>query len=174
MNKSLLLAGGASLLALAFPAAFQRASEAPPPEAPVEAAPALVEVASPAAAPGRSVRLQADGRGHFNAEARLNGRRETVLVDTGATFVAVNESAARRFGLSVSTADFRHRADTANGPIHVAMGRLDRVEIGLVSARNVEVMIARDEALSVTLLGMSFLNKLRRFEVEDGVLHLVE
>ncbi len=64
---------------------------------------------------GRSTRIAADERGHFIAKARLNGRPVDVLVDTGATLVAINESTARRIGLKLSAADFKYKVNTANG-----------------------------------------------------------
>ena len=53
----------------------------------------------PAPTPSRSLSLDRDNRGHFLTEARINGQRINVMVDTGASLVAVNESSAARFGL---------------------------------------------------------------------------
>ena len=180
MHKLTLFFVGASLLALAAPSAFQRyrASESPGTEM-LELPPAVIEAAVPSpVAPtvpsGRTTRLEAGPDGHFRTRARLNGRAEDVLVDTGATYVAVSEATARRLGLHLRADDFRYSASTANGAAPVALARLARVEIGRVSARDVEVMVMKGDALGVTLLGMSFLSKLKRFAIENGRLDLVE
>ncbi|OHV80559.1 TIGR02281 family clan AA aspartic protease [Ensifer sp. LCM 4579] len=132
---------------------------------------------SPAAASYASsmgVVLEADRSGHFAGTFRINGRPETGLVDTGASVVAINSSAARRFGIAVGSLSFNARAQTANGVVEAAHVRLDRVEIGGISLKDVEAMVLPDKALSGTLVGMSFLGRLSSYRVENGTLHLVK
>ncbi len=126
----------------------------------------------PATATGRRVRLEPDGRGHFIGDFRLNGRTVEAMIDTGASVVAINTTTARRIGVTVSTADFKHPVNTANGTIHAAAATLSRLEIGGIVVRDVQAMVLDDKALSGTLIGMSFLNGLRRFGVENGRLLL--
>ena len=121
---------------------------------------------------GRVARIERDRSGHYLASARLNGRRYDVLVDTGATMVAINESTARRIGIKLTEADFRYRVNTANGVAEAARAVIDEVEIGRVV--DVPATIARDSALSGVLLGMSFLNRLKKVEVESGTLVLMQ
>ena len=122
--------------------------------------------------PGRKVRLVADGRGHFSAEFKLNGRPISAMVDTGASLVAINQSTARRIGIRLASSDFTGWAETANGRTRAAGVTIDRIEIGRVEFRDVQAMVLDDEALSDTLIGMSFLSRLRRFQVEAGTLVL--
>lgn len=119
---------------------------------------------------GRKVRLDSDARGHFNADFRLNGRGEDAMVDTGASVIAINQSTARRIGLRLSASDFTGAVTTANGRAKAAYVMIERVEIGRIAVRNVQAVVLEDKALSGTLIGMSFLSKLRRFQVEDGML----
>ena len=49
---------------------------------------------------------------------------------------------------------------------------LDRVEIDDLEVRNVAAMVMPDGALSDNLLGLSFLQRLHRFEYSDGKLVL--
>jgi aspartyl protease family protein len=123
---------------------------------------------------GRSERIDADRRGHFVAQARLNGRPMPVLVDTGATLVAINESTARKLGIRLSPVDFRYRARTANGETAMAAVSIDEISVGRVVVRDVEASVLRDNSLSGVLLGMSFLKRLRRFEVDSGTLILTQ
>ncbi|MEO3997597.1 TIGR02281 family clan AA aspartic protease [Mesorhizobium sp. CAU 1732] len=119
---------------------------------------------------GRKVRLDSDARGHFNADFRLNGRSEDAMVDTGASVIAINQSTARRIGLRLSASDFTGAVTTANGRAKAAYVMIERVEIGRIAVRNVQAVVLEDKALSGTLIGMSFLSKLKRFQVEDGML----
>lgn len=121
---------------------------------------------------GRKVAIAAGRGGHFSAEFRLNGRSVPALVDTGATLVAINASTARRIGLKLSPADFKHRVSTANGETKAAAARLDRVQIGRIDLEDVDVAVLDDSALSGVLIGMSFLNRLSHYSVEDGALVL--
>ncbi|WP_058324617.1 TIGR02281 family clan AA aspartic protease [Sinorhizobium sp. GL28] len=124
-------------------------------------------------AAGRSVVLDADGRGHFFGTFRINGRSERGLVDTGASSIAINLSTARRLGIAPSTLSFTARVNTANGVVEAAPAMLNRIEIGGISVRDVQALVLPDKALSGTLIGMTFLNRLSSFRVEDGALHLV-
>jgi aspartyl protease family protein len=94
------------------------------------------------------------------------------LIDTGATYVALNESFARRLGYTGNQLDFRYSVDTANGKTKAAHVTLDRVEIGGIRVRDVEAFVLKDGALSSTLVGMSFLRKLASYSVADGSLSL--
>ncbi|MCB1387088.1 MAG: TIGR02281 family clan AA aspartic protease [Nitratireductor sp.] len=123
---------------------------------------------------GRKARIEMDRRGHFITDARMNGRTAEVLVDTGATYVAINESQARRLGIKLKNSDFKYKVSTANGTTEAAAAIIDEIEIGRVSARNVQATVLRDEALKGTLLGMSFLKKLRKFEISGNELILVQ
>ena len=116
--------------------------------------------------------LPSDGRGHFTATFRLNGKSVQGLVDTGATAVAINETTARRLGFSANSLDFRYVSSTANGDTRFARVVLDRVEIGGIRVDGVEAAVLRDTSLSSTLIGMSFLKRLSSFKVEDGELRL--
>jgi aspartyl protease family protein len=50
--------------------------------------------------------------------------------------------------------------------------RLDIVEIGNLTVRNVPAVVLPEEALNQNLLGLSFLSRLRRFEYRKGRLVL--
>jgi len=121
---------------------------------------------------GRKAVIAMDSRGHFNVDARLNGRRAKVLVDTGATYVAINESTARKIGIRLKDSDFKYKVRTANGITMAAGAMIDEIEIGRVRVKNVQASISRDASLSTILLGMSFLKKLDGFEINGNELIL--
>jgi aspartyl protease family protein len=123
---------------------------------------------------GRKVIVTADGRGHFSSTFKLNGRQVDGMIDTGATLVAVNTSTARRIGLSLNPSDFSHEVNTANGSIKAAVVMIDRLQIGSISVDNVQAIVLDDKALQTNLIGMSFLNRLGKYQAENGTLLLVQ
>jgi aspartyl protease family protein len=116
--------------------------------------------------------ISAGPGGHFNASFKVNGRDVDGLVDTGATFVAINEQTARKIGISPSSLDYRYAVTTANGTTQAAHVTLDRMEVGSVRVRGVEAYVLKDKSLSGMLVGMSFMSKLKSYKVQDGVLTL--
>jgi len=115
----------------------------------------------------RSLTVRPDDRGHFHVEGRIDGRRMAFLVDTGATIIAIPEREAARLGIHPSRSEYTAQMRTANGTIRAAPVRLNMVEVGDIIVRDVAAVVMPDEALSQNLLGMSFLSRLRRFEVAD-------
>src|SRR5215813_12679754 len=119
-----------------------------------------------------TITLNADQRGHFNVDGLVDGRRLDFMVDTGASVIALRETDASRLGIHPASRDYTARVNTANGSIAAAPVKLDRVEIGGITVRNVDALVLSDRALSQNLLGMSFLSRLRRVEMGNGRLVL--
>lgn len=104
----------------------------------------------------RVVELQRDPSGHYRAEAYINGTKVGVLVDTGATGVAISQALADKLGLKSHVAV---RTATANGETVAYMVRLDEVRLGGIVARDVSATIAPG-LNGDALLGMSFLGRM--------------
>ena len=121
---------------------------------------------------GRRMMVPADASGHFRADFRFNGRRVDGMIDTGATVIAINASTARRLGLALTPADYRHKVKTANGTADAALARLDTVELGRIRVSDLDVLVLEDRALGGTLVGMNFMKRLARFQVEDDTMVL--
>ena len=144
------------------------------------AAPTEVSLASTSDAPaplqplGSKVMVTADERGHFTSAFKLNGRQVDGMIDTGATLVAINSSTARRIGISLNPSDFSHDVNTANGSIKAAVVTIDRLQIGKITVNGVQAVVLDDRALSTNLIGMSFLTRLAKYEVQNGSLLLVQ
>ncbi|MDP1766445.1 MAG: retropepsin-like aspartic protease [Methylotenera sp.] len=103
-----------------------------------------------------SVVLKRGLDGHYRSEALINGQKVDVLVDTGATGVAISQHVADKLQLQSIDAI---RTSTANGSSVGYMVRLKSVQIGGVKAENVSAMIAPGLDGDV-LLGMSFLGRM--------------
>jgi aspartyl protease family protein len=117
---------------------------------------------------GRSLMLEADRLGHFQAEARIDGRRVDFIIDTGASLVVLRETDAARVGIRPRPQDYTATAVTANGRIKAARATVDRIELGGITVYDVPAMVLPDEALAKNLLGVSFLSRLRRYEYANG------
>lgn len=109
----------------------------------------------------RSVSLRRADNGHFEVEARVDGRRLDFIVDTGASHIALRESDAARLGIRPVPRDYTVKVNTANGVGRAARVELRSVEIGGIVVRDLPAFVHPDEALSVNLLGMSFLSRVR-------------
>ena len=129
---------------------------------------------APAEAPHASVRKAADG--HFWAEAQVDGAGAApspvkFLVDTGATIVALTEADALRLGLDPLTLDYGVEVRTAAGETRAARVRLKSVSVAGARVEDVEAVVVRD-GLDDSLLGMSYLGRLSRFEATQSALIL--
>jgi aspartyl protease family protein len=103
-----------------------------------------------------SVVLKRGLDGHYRAEALINGRKVNVLVDTGATGVAISRRLADDLGLESRSAI---RTVTANGETVAYTTRLESVQLGGIEARDVAAIIAPGLG-GDALLGMSFLARM--------------
>jgi len=90
---------------------------------------------------GRTVEIRAGAHGHYFASAEINGRPIDVLVDSGASIVALTYDDAQRAGVYVRDGDYTQRVSTANGLARVAPVVLDRVSIGDITVRNVPAAV---------------------------------
>lgn len=122
---------------------------------------------------GQTVLTMGPG-GHYTGTFKMNGKPVDALVDTGASTVAINVSTARRLGFSPAALDFRYDVNTANGSIKAAHVVLDRVEIGSIRVKEVDAFVLSDEALTSTLVGMSFMSKLKSYTAEKRVLRMIQ
>jgi aspartyl protease family protein len=116
-----------------------------------------VATASPAGSHGGKTTLLADSRGHFYTTGQINGVTIKLMVDTGATTVALSAADARAIGINYR-AGKRGMAHTANGAIAIWGIRLDSVRVGDITLNNVEASVSEGPP-HTALLGMSFLNR---------------
>jgi aspartyl protease family protein len=111
--------------------------------------------------------------GEFAIAGRVNAARVTFLFDTGASAVVLTAEDAKRAGVETSRLVFDVPVATANGAAMAAEVRLDQVAVGPIVMRNVPALVARRGALDESLLGMSFLERLKSYTVERDRLVMV-
>jgi len=114
---------------------------------------------------GRTVEIARGGRGGFSITMQVNGARIPMVLDTGASSVVLTQEAAKAAGLPLEVLNYSVNVDTANGRARAAPVTLDRMSIGGITERAVPALIAQPGQLRVSLLGMSFLNRLESWEV---------
>ena len=139
-------------------------------EAAVAIAPAYAP-ATPDAAPGQPAQIARSADGHYWAEADIDGRAVRVLVDTGASVVALTRQDALRLGLHVTPSDFTQTVQTASGPVKAAPVELDHVAVSGARVEKVRALIV-EKGLPHSLLGMSYLGRLSAFEARPSGLTL--
>jgi len=111
-----------------------------------------------------AVRIRRRGDGHFVARVAVDGQSVQMLVDTGASTVVLRQSDARLLGVDTRQLRYTVPVQTANGLAYAAHARLSEVAVGAISVRNVDALVAQPGVLKESLLGMSFLSRLRSYE----------
>ncbi len=112
--------------------------------------------------------VRGDSRGHFQVEGSVDGRRLDFLVDTGASVVALRERDANKLGIFPAARDYTAGISTANGVVKAAPVDLPSLEVSGIRVFGVRAVVLPDTALSQNLLGMTFLSRVRRFEMANG------
>lgn len=102
--------------------------------------------------------------GHFYTNAKINGVDVRFMIDTGASDIAINLADAKRIGIDLTKLNFNRRYQTANGVSFGAAVILEKVEIVGVKFEKLNASV-NNANMGVSLLGMSFLKRLKKYEV---------
>ena len=109
--------------------------------------------------------------GHYHVPLSVNDREIVFLVDTGATTIALSRAYAERIGINIAELTYNRPVHTANGVTGSALVNLRKVRLADYEKSNVRALVV-DSELKQSLLGMSFLSKFGRIEIENDVLTL--
>jgi aspartyl protease family protein len=118
------------------------------------------------------VRIRRRLDGHFAATAKVNGKPLSLVVDTGASTIVLRPEDATTAGIDINHLSYTVPVATANGRTLAARVRLNTVAIGPLDRRDVEALVAQPGTLTQSLLGMSFLSRLRSYEFSGDFLTL--
>ena len=124
---------------------------------------------APAASQAAQISKASDG--HYWAQANVNGHWVKFLVDTGASAVALTGVDAQRLGVDLAGLEYDRPVTTASGQTMAAQIRLDHVTVAGARVDAVDALVVRS-GLSTSLLGMSYLGRLSRFEATKTALIL--
>lgn len=105
--------------------------------------------------------------GHFYANTSVNGASLRMLVDTGASVIALTGSDARAAGMYWDQSEVRPVARGASGTVYGVVRQIDVVDVGGFTRRNVRAMIV-PEGLDISLLGQSYLGQIGSVKIEGN------
>jgi aspartyl protease family protein len=117
------------------------------------------------------ITITASPGGHFFVNGKANGKWIRFLVDTGASYVTLSPQDAVRIGIDLQGLQFTQKFYTANGIGLGAWYRLDSFSIGPIEFADMRTSINKSR-MKTSLLGMSFLERLKSFEFRDNKLYL--
>ena len=112
----------------------------------------------------RSHRIRRRNDGHFTANVAVNGASVPMLVDTGASTVVLRQVDAKKLGVDTANLKYSVPVQTANGVAYAAHVRLRNVTVGPIVLGGVDALVAQPGVLRESLLGMTFLSRLRSYE----------
>ncbi|MDO9367943.1 MAG: TIGR02281 family clan AA aspartic protease [Sphingopyxis sp.] len=117
------------------------------------------------------VRLDRSGDSHFYADTEIDGTNIRMMVDSGASIIALTRRDAEAIGINVDGLPISGVARTAGGDVPMRTVMLDSVEVDGIEVRRVEAAVV-DADMGVSLLGQSFLAKLDAVNVEGDTMTL--
>jgi aspartyl protease family protein len=122
--------------------------------------------------PERAIRIRRRPDGHFIARAAVNGTDLPMLVDTGASTVVLKPADAQKLGIDTDKLRYTVAVQTANGTTYAAAVRLKTLVVGPITVTDVDALVSKPGTLKDSLLGMTFLNRLRSYEFAGDLLTL--
>lgn len=112
---------------------------------------------------GNAIVLDRRSDGHFYADVEINGSTIEMLVDTGASGIALSENDARRVGIATSIGMRDEVGEGAGGTVYGDVVELGRVRLGDVEVADVTGVVLKGGNMS--LLGQSFLSRFGKVEI---------
>ena len=122
----------------------------------------------------KSVILEKQGNGHFEARAEVNGKPVRFIVDTGATTSVLSSADAAAAGYDVSALAFDIPISTANGAARAARVTADELRVGDIFRNRQVLLVASPGQLEQSLLGMSFMSSLSGYDVRGDRMVLID
>jgi len=122
----------------------------------------------PVAEPPATQSYHAERGNQFFLTGTVNGSPIRFLVDTGATYVALTADDAKKLGFDLTKLNWNKPMQTANGISRNAEVTLGDIRLNRIVEYNVQAIVMRQNGIS--LLGMSFLSRLRSWQISNGVL----
>jgi predicted aspartyl protease len=93
--------------------------------------------------------------GTIDTDLAVNGISKSWILDTGANFSVLTETAARQMGLKLSEGTAQTQGATgAENPLHVAL--IPEMKIGSAVVRNAVVLVLKDSAIAIPMKDGSY------------------
>ena len=111
-----------------------------------------------------------DSDGLYYLFANVNGTEIRFVVDSGSDDVVLTRKDARKAGIDVSKLQFSHDFDAETGPGYEADATIHSLSVGSLALNDFPVTVNEDGGAS--LLGMTFLRRMKSVEIRDNRLYL--
>jgi aspartyl protease family protein len=111
--------------------------------------------------------------GQFHVQATVDGTAVRFILDTGASEVMLSAADARRLGFDPANLSYTRSYQTANGQVMGAPVVLKSVDIGPIHMSDVAASVLENPS-DMSLLGMSFLSRLKGYQVQGSNLILTQ
>lgn len=165
---------------VAAPIAVPAATPASPPlQAPVPTSLSVPQAVAPVRVPAMPVVVYPNGTtrgdqavatrgrdGHFYFDTTMNGATVRMLFDTGATVISLRAEDAAKAGINLASLRYSVSVMTANGKADAAPVVIASLTVGDITRRNVSAHVARPGAMSINLLGQSFMSRIAGYKVD--------
>ena len=120
---------------------------------------------------GGEVQLQRDRDSHFYVDAMVNGSSIRMMVDSGASIIALTRRDAEAIGIDVDSLPEGGSANTAGGVVPIRPVELNSVGVDGLTVVSVQAAVI-DADMPTSLLGQSFLSRLQSVEVSGDTMTL--
>ena len=122
----------------------------------------------------KAVRIRRNPEGRYVARGNINHSAADFLVDTGAAVVLLRQTDAEKAGIDLSALTYSVPVETANGTAYAAPVRVRTLSVGPIQIDGLEALVAAPGSLNESLLGISFLRRLRSYELSGDFMTLRE
>ncbi len=113
---------------------------------------------------GETIEVPRERDGHYYLTVAMDGTPIRFVVDTGATDVVLSQADARAIGLDPDALRYSGIARTANGEVRTARVRIDEVQLGEFTDRDLMAWV-NEGPMDISLLGMTYLQRFARIEI---------
>ncbi len=114
--------------------------------------------------------LQRQSDGHFYVDAEVNGAKVHMLIDTGATAIALTREDARKAGIGISIGMPNVIGQGASGDVKGEFVTVDRIKLGDKTGESMNAVVLDGGGMS--LLGQTFLSKFSSVEIHGNTMVL--
>lgn len=118
-----------------------------------------------------AIELRRQDDGHYWLQVDVNGNPVRFMIDSGATTTAVNADTASAAKVDVDSAGYPVILSTANGNVKAQRGMINSLKIGDHEIRQHPVVVSASFG-DTNVLGMNFLDNMKRWKVEGNVMTL--
>ena len=122
----------------------------------------------------KTVTLKKSNNGHFFADAKLNDNPIRFMVDTGATAIFISQQDAKKSGINTTTLHYNKTYQTATGQhARAAETNVKSLDLQGIKLSNVPVVVSMEKS-HMALLGMSFFNRIEKFDVDGDTMTIYD